>query len=375
MNGRPKGPVRIELHPTDRCNLSCRFCWRKGDHEIRSDMELSEDKLLKIVDQAADLGVKEWIISGGGEPLIRKDTTIKVLRRIKKHGMWGQLTTNGTLIDEKVAKSLVDMKWDQVQISIDGPKASIQNDIRQKDFSFKKSIEGAKLISNFKDKYNFDDPYLGFNIVINQMNHNKLGEMVELASQTGAQLAYFEPIYPGYNSEKRLKLNEEEKKDMRKHIKKAINIAEKENIDTNIDEYFDTYSIEKENFDERVKDINFEADSDFIESPCFQPWYLMGIKGSGLAGCCSTFETGEFIHDKSLSEVWFGDKFNEIRNNMANKNIPEYCSKCSVVVLKSNDKLRNKLYEYNENYSSNRLKFIFKNIFEKYNYYKDVFLG
>ncbi|MFB6088293.1 MAG: radical SAM/SPASM domain-containing protein [Candidatus Aenigmatarchaeota archaeon] len=357
--GRKRGPVRMELHPTDRCNLDCRFCWRKGDNEIQPEMELSEEKLLDVVDEAAELGVKEWIISGGGEPMIRKETTMRVLERIKKHGMWGQLTTNGTLFDEGDVEKLVEIGWDQVQISIDAPDARTHDFIRQGKEAFMNSIRTSKMIHKCKIKKGKKIPFLGYNTIITRQNHNKLEEMVELAYNAGSQLVYFEPIYPGYTSEIRMELNSEERVAMKKHIRKAKKLADVRGINTNVDEYLDKYSIKKDSFDERVLNKVENSRSGFLGAPCYQPWYLMGIKGSGLAGCCSTFEDGLYIHDKSLKEVWFSEKFNEKRREMLKKKIPDYCSKCSVVVLKSNEEIRRKLKEYSEN----RLPLEFKNKF------------
>ena len=359
--GNPQAPVRIELHPTDRCNLSCIFCWRNGDHEIQPDKELSEEKLLEIVDEAAEIGVKEWIVSGGGEPLIREKATMRVLQRIKEHGMWGQLTTNGTLIDSRTAKKIVKMGWDQVQISLDAPESDIHNFLRQGDEAFKRAVRGSKLINKWKERLDCDKPFLGYNTVIQSKNYDKLEEMIELAYQAGSQLVYFEPIYPGYNSDVRLKLNDEEREKMKSHIAKAKEKADELGIDTNVEEYLERYSVDKTSFDDMVIEEVKNKENGFTNAPCFQPWYLMGIKGSGLAGCCSTFEEGEFIHDKSLKEVWFGDKFNRIRREMLEKDLPDYCSKCSVVVLKSNQKLRKSIRDYKERKYRKHIKNVLKN--------------
>lgn len=364
-NGQKTGPVRIELHPTDRCNLNCRFCWRKGEHKVRPEKELSKNKLLNIVDEAADMGVKEWIVSGGGEPMLRKEVTLEVMERIKEHGMWGQLTTNGTLFDEKDVKRLIKMGWDQVQISIDGPDAETNNKIRQGDKAFQRAFRTSKMIHEWKNKLNSEDPFLGYNTILNRLNYDSLEEMIFLADKGGSQLVYFEPIYPGYNSEMRLEINEEEKEKMEKHIRKARNAAERLSINTNIGEYLNSYSVDKDSFDERVMENSGDGDEGFMAAPCYQPWYLMGIKGSGLAGCCSTFEEGVFIHDRSLEEVWFSDKFNEIREVMLKKDIPDYCSKCSVVVLKSNKKLRKDLSDYSENRTRKEIKTRLREVLEK----------
>ena len=61
MEGKKMPPVRIEIHPTDRCNLKCRFCWQntvikrdynKTDYNKTDyNKELPEKKILSIVDR------------------------------------------------------------------------------------------------------------------------------------------------------------------------------------------------------------------------------------------------------------------------------------------------------------------------------------
>ncbi len=342
-SGEPQAPVRIELHPTNKCNLKCKFCWQSAAKEIDTSTELSDEKLYSIVREAAELGVKEWIISGGGEPLVRRNATMNVFELIKKNKMWGQLTTNGTLFRKEDVKKLVEINWDQIQISIDGPNSKIQDYLRNKKGGFANAVETARLFSKYKINFDKDQPYLGFNTVLNRLNYNMLDEMIDLAYDVGFQLVYFEPIYGGYLINERLTLNEEEKKELRHYAKKAKRRANRLKIDTNIDRFMQTKLVDKSDFKHVVIRETENSFNRFISAPCYQPWYLLGIKANGLAGCCSTFEVGESIQNKTFKDLWFSKTFNEIRNNMLNKNLPEYCSKCSVVVVMDNKDIRKNL--------------------------------
>lgn len=337
--GGKAGPVRMELHPTDSCNLRCIFCWRKGNFRP-TKKELSEYKLLKIVREAASLGVKEWIVSGGGEPLMRKKVTLKILKEIKKYRMWGLLTTNGTLLNQRDARVLVRIGWDQVQFSIDGPTKRINDSLRPPN-SFERIIRSVKILRRIRDKMKSSKPFIGFNTVINRANYMLIPQMIELAYEVGSELVFFEPIYPGYsNIDLTIPMNKT--KELKKIVKKGERMAKKLGIDTNIRDFLEIHLMDKTNLREKILDEvkNIEG---FLGAPCFRPWYLMGIKASGFSGCCSTFEIGEFIQRKSLKEVWYGKTFSKLRREMLKKEIPYYCSKCSVVVLMENRMLRNML--------------------------------
>jgi len=343
-DGKKVGPVRMELHPTDSCNLNCIFCWRKKNYKPNGK-ELSENKLLQIVREAAELGVKEWIVSGGGEPLVRKETTLKILKEIKMHNMWGLLTTNGTLLTRKDAKFLLNIGWDQVQFSIDGPNKKINDFLRPLN-SFDRTIEAVKTLRKVRGSKNSDKPCIGFNTTLNKMNFDKISEMINLAYKCGADLIFFEPIYSGY-SKIDLKIPKEKTEDLIKYIKEGQKVAKNLNIDTNIKDFLEVHLTDKTNLRGKIlKEV--DKLNGFIGAPCFRPWYLMGIKASGFSGCCSTFEAGEFIQGKHLNEVWFGNIFNKLREEIINKKIPDYCSKCSIVVLNENRKLRKEILGNNE---------------------------
>jgi len=342
-NGKPQPPVRIELHPTNRCNLKCKFCWQSTTKSNSPALELSNQKLISIVDEAGKLGVKEWIISGGGEPLVRKNDTLRVLERIKMYNMWGQLTTNGALFDEKSIKTIIDIGWDQIQFSVDGPDAKTHDYLRGVKGTFERVVKNAGLLSEYKSSSSKKKPYLGFNVVLNRLNYNKLPDIIQLCHEVGFNLAYFEPVYPGYIRKERLTLNEDEKEELQYHIKTALKTAKKLRIDTNIGNFYKKSLIDKEKFKDTVMRESEQDKNPYLSLPCYQPWYLMGIKACGLAGCCSTFEIGEKIQTRTLKEVWDGPVFNKIRRDMLSKNLPHYCSKCSVVVVMDNKEIRERL--------------------------------
>ena len=63
-------PFLVVWNFTYKCNLKCKHCYL--DAGGNSNMELSTEEALKVVDQLADFGVTSLAFSGG-EPLMRKD--------------------------------------------------------------------------------------------------------------------------------------------------------------------------------------------------------------------------------------------------------------------------------------------------------------
>lgn len=109
-------PIYAVWEITLACDLACRHCGSRAAR-ARPD-ELSTEECLDLVDQMADLGVKEVSLIGG-EAYLRDDWT-KIVRYIRDRGMMALLTTGGRAIDETRAKEAADAGLQSASVSIDG---------------------------------------------------------------------------------------------------------------------------------------------------------------------------------------------------------------------------------------------------------------
>ncbi|MFB6088230.1 MAG: radical SAM/SPASM domain-containing protein [Candidatus Aenigmatarchaeota archaeon] len=345
--GKPQGPISIHLDMTNRCNLKCKFCWQRS-HErkgwINYENELSEEKLLDLVDEAKELGVKHWLLSGGGEPLLRTETAIKVMEKIKKLGMHGDIITNGTIPDRGDLKRLVLCGWDRIRFSINSYKATRHDFLVGKDRAFEKAVKNIIHLNRLKKKYNKNKPEIGFNTVINSENWNELHEIMRLLSELNGNLMNVQTIILYSEEEEKWTLTKKQKKMLPKYVKRANKIAIKNDIDTNVDQYLDRNLVDKSNEMDRMDEViererkKISGSNDFSTAYCYEPWYLMTIRADGTVGSCRLFgDDGVDIHNKSLEEVWFGDYFKGNREKLKRGEPLDFCSKCG-----SNEFLENK---------------------------------
>lgn len=109
----------MRISVTDRCNLRCIYCMPESGVELKNHNEIiSYENIIKIVKEAAHLGIKKIRLTGG-EPLVRKNieyliSEISKIEGIKEIGM----TTNGVLLKDK-AKELFNNGLKSVNISLD----------------------------------------------------------------------------------------------------------------------------------------------------------------------------------------------------------------------------------------------------------------
>jgi len=110
-------PLRVMLELTYACNFKCRHCYVPQSYIKKySKKELKTKYVFSILDQLKDMGCF-YLGFTGGEPFTRKDI-IPILWYAKKKGFEIIIYTNGSLIDEKIANELNDIRPNKVDITI-----------------------------------------------------------------------------------------------------------------------------------------------------------------------------------------------------------------------------------------------------------------
>ncbi len=343
MENKPDYPVTIEINPTNNCNSKCISCWlREFKPELKE--ELSKEHLLRIVKEAAEIGVKEIRIPGSGEPLM-KEGFIEVIKEIKKQQMFGLLITNGTLLNEETIRELIRIEWDCLTISIDGPNAKINDFLRGLPGYFKKVISNLKILKEIKDKEKKEKPILRFNVVLSNKNYDQILGIFEIAKNYGCKDVQVQTLTIWGKKGKKLKLNKKETELFQKKISKIKEFAEKNEIFTNIEEFKNKELIEKTNKMDEVIFNKQKRHNQGFDLPCFEPWYNMIILPNGTVTPCSIAggEDWDNVKRKKLKEIWFGKKFQELRQNLLNNRLPHYCKTCCVAVHLENKRIKEEL--------------------------------
>jgi MoaA/NifB/PqqE/SkfB family radical SAM enzyme len=355
---KKESPVTIELVPTDRCNLNCLSCWRQGwtkeQIDKRYQEEMSDERLLKIVDEVAEMGIVEIAFVGGGEPLMRK-VTLELFKKMKTHSMIGDLVTNGTLFTKKSIELLVKIGWDRIKFSIDGPDAEVHDHLRQTKGSFKRTVANIKTFSEVKKRFNTKKPWLILQSVLSAENYKKLPDLVRLGHEVGVNEMTLLPLTVFDESMQQLKLSEEQMREFKPILEKSIKMLKKFGIETNYHEYLNekyiakTESMDEVMMEEMEKTIKkeYSKSKDPIKNfqflPCYAPWIHVTILPNGnVAPCFSpwVWNTDVSVKDKPLKELWYGEYFDKFRELMLKRKLPENCKKCCVWEVFNNRKIR-----------------------------------
>jgi len=104
--------IGLMIETTNRCNLKCTTCFSHQDGRSKTDMTLRS--FIKLINSNAN-HISHISLYNYGEPLLNR-STFAMIRYAKKMGIKVKLATNGTLMDEKKASSLVDSGLDYISI-------------------------------------------------------------------------------------------------------------------------------------------------------------------------------------------------------------------------------------------------------------------
>jgi pyrroloquinoline quinone biosynthesis protein E len=167
-------PLSILCELTYRCNLACPYCSNPIEF-ARYRNELSADDWKRVLAEAAALGVVQAHFSGG-EPTLRRDLTELVAHAVQL-GLYTNLITQGTFLDEKRLDDLLAAGLDHIQISVQAPSEALADEIAGTNVHARK-LDALERIAR-------RDVALTLNCVLHRLNHDELEETIALAERLG----------------------------------------------------------------------------------------------------------------------------------------------------------------------------------------------
>lgn len=170
-------PICLTWELTYACNLECVHCLSSSGQ--RDPRELSTEQAKAVLDELRDLQVF-YINIGGGEPMVRRDF-FEILEHSIANGIGVKFSTNGAFIDKKNAERLAALDYLDIQISLDGTTAEVNDAVRGAG-SYDTAI---RAMENLRDA--------GFgqfkiSVVVTRHNVDQLDDFKALADSFGAQL-------------------------------------------------------------------------------------------------------------------------------------------------------------------------------------------
>jgi mycofactocin radical SAM maturase len=121
-----EAPICLTWELTYACNLACVHCLSSSGR--RDPDELSTTEAVALIDELARMQVF-YVNIGGGEPTVRGDFW-ELLDHAVARRVGVKFSTNGFMIDAARARRLAAMDYVDVQVSLDGATAEVNDRIR-----------------------------------------------------------------------------------------------------------------------------------------------------------------------------------------------------------------------------------------------------
>ena len=157
-------PFCVSIEPTNICNFKCRMCFHGN---IETDPKAKPLKNMDIVvfeKTLADL--KDWVLKTQtkikliklyslGEPLLNKEIC-NMVKAIKEADVCNkiEITTNGSLLTEDVAKKLIDYGLDILRISVYSVYKDRFKFVTQSDIEYDLIYKNVKFAKEYRDSNN-----------------------------------------------------------------------------------------------------------------------------------------------------------------------------------------------------------------------------
>ncbi|MEM2093830.1 MAG: radical SAM protein [Candidatus Bathyarchaeia archaeon] len=175
-------PASVDIFITNRCNLNCIHCFSATDKKV----DLPVETLQSLFYQLEEMAVLEVRINGG-EPLLHPEIG-EIIDLLEAKRFRKVLLTNGTTVDDEVAKQL--KKANVIPtVSLDDSEASDHDSFRGMEGAFARTLEGLRAFRKNNVQY-------GINCCLHAKNLGKIDRIVKLAEKHGASRIAFLDLKP-----------------------------------------------------------------------------------------------------------------------------------------------------------------------------------
>ncbi len=182
-------PVCLYLEVTNRCNLLCTTCPRTYV-ELEPPADLTWDLFTRIVDQIPDL--KRAVLHGVGEPMLVKDLP-RMVRYLKDRGTYVLFNTNGTVLNERNGRALVDAGLDELRVSLDASTRESYLAVRGVDY-FERILANVARFRAMQEREGFAKPRVSAWLTGLKETVAELPAFVRLAADIGVREVYLQRL-------------------------------------------------------------------------------------------------------------------------------------------------------------------------------------
>lgn len=303
------GPQTIVFDPYHRCNSNCMHCWVhtpsvKHPQEFL-DRRFDFNIFKRIIDDASEMMVDGIILQGDGEPLLY-DKFRAMLHYAREKGLGILFFTNGILLNEEVAREIIDLEVNEIYCSFPAGTAQTYNKIcsKQPEETFYVITENLRRLMELRRQAGKSFPHAIISHVIHNMNYH---ELIEMALND----SYIKPDAVRYYlirldvMNRFLQLKPEHIEAIKTMVPKIADILQKNEI-----EFVDNFEFQLGNYDEKTGAWSKDF---FLRHGCTVGWYFNLIPAKYDMSFCCHLRTVGYVDKRSYKDIWFSKEYKQWR--------------------------------------------------------------
>ena len=271
-------PLNIVLDLMNSCNLNCPQCLRAEDY-IEEYGEFLKRKgifdlenIRVLMNESQKFNLPSVNIGGGGEPMLHPKF-IDICKTVLDHDVMElRVVSNGTLFTKEIAESLVDIQLPILSISLDANSPEV----------YKKSRGKPEM----------------FEVVVNNIE-----EFLKIRNDRKSIFPLLRVTF----------------------CAQPVNVHEK-------NDFLNRWSGKADMVDIQGH-CSWSSEGATTDFHCPEPWQRIMFYAEGtVAPCCGftglEYEIGRLEEQKTIHDIWHGEKMNDIREMIITKEYKEPCLRC-----------------------------------------------
>ncbi len=185
--------AKVYIEPTNRCNLTCVTCVRNVWTESLGHMSMAT--FARLIEGLRAFTPPPVAFFGGfGEPLAHRDI-VAMVTQAKALGARVELITNGTLLDEALARQLIMAQLDVLWVSLDGPTPESFADVRL-GAALPQILDNVMRFRELRSGGYYPVPEIGVAFVAMKRNMAQLPDLLALSRWLGAAYVKVTNVLP-----------------------------------------------------------------------------------------------------------------------------------------------------------------------------------
>ncbi|MBV1702280.1 MAG: SPASM domain-containing protein [Hyphomicrobiales bacterium] len=323
-----RAPVCLYLETTNRCNLLCTTCPRTYE-ELEPPADMSWELFSSIIDQVPDLS--RAVLHGVGEPMLVKNLP-RMVKALKDRGTYVLFNTNGTVLNDKSGRALIEAGLDELRVSLDASNAKSYLAIRGKDY-FNRILKNVRRFRELQEREGHELPRVSAWLTGLRETLPELPDFVRVANDIGVREVYLQRMV-FFDQDAIGMARPDQGLFDAMQAEEAHYLSEAEALAKSFGMIFSASGAASEPGESLVRENNSSP-----WSLCRRPWTVMYITANGraLPCCIAPFSQRGYEHytlgdatQNTLREIWNGVPYQNFREALLSDHPPQACGSCGL---------------------------------------------